>query len=215
MTSLPSTFSDSETIDDTNSTISEDNTIIHQTVSAQKNHSHMSYFFHVEGDLAYCKICELNFTNTNKKAYDFEFQEVLLSYNHLSYPHTGEVICDELFQILKDWNLTSTAFTVTTDNGMNMVKAVRLLQENYFDQVQHQSCVAHTLQLSVMKGLKQCKAFYRYVKSLQTFFHLPKQAERLYAAQQNFQTNSSENEYVNPLEVLTDVKTKWNLIFIA
>ncbi|PKK61780.1 hypothetical protein RhiirC2_791288 [Rhizophagus irregularis] len=37
MTSLPSTFSDFETIDDTNSTISEDNTIIHQTVSAQKN----------------------------------------------------------------------------------------------------------------------------------------------------------------------------------
>ncbi|PKK61779.1 hypothetical protein RhiirC2_791287 [Rhizophagus irregularis] len=66
-----------------------------------------------------------------------------------------------------------------------------------------------------MEGLKQCKAFYRHVKSLQTFFHLPKQAERLYAVQQNSQTNSSENEYVNPLEVLTDVKTRWNLIFIA
>jgi hypothetical protein len=130
-------------------------------------------------------------------------------------PHTGEVICEELFQILESWNLKSTAFTVATDNGMNMVKAVRLLKENYLDQIQHQSCVAHTLQLSVMEGLKQCKAFHRRIKSLQTFFRLPKQAERLHSAQQNFQINLSENEYVNPLEVLTDVKTRWNSTYLA
>src|SRR4051812_29352633 len=98
---------------------------------------------------------------------------------------------------------------------MNMVKAVRLLRENYLEQIQHQSCVAHTLQLSVMEGLKQYKAFHHRIKSLQTFFHLPKQAERLHAAQQNSQTNSSENEYVNPLEVLTDVKTRWNSTYLA
>ena len=66
---------------------------------------------------------------------DFEFQEALLTYNHLPFPHTGEVICDELYQILEDWHLTSTAFTVATDNGMNMVKAIRLLSENYIDQI--------------------------------------------------------------------------------
>jgi len=60
---------------------------------------------------------------------DFEFQEALLTCNHLPYPHTGEVICDELFQILKDWNLTSSAFTVASDNGANMVKAIHLLGE--------------------------------------------------------------------------------------
>ena len=146
---------------------------------------------------------------------DFEFQEALLSCNHLSYPHTGEIICDELFQVLENWDLTSTAFTIATDNGTNMVKAVRLLKENHLDQIQHQSCVAHTLQLSVMEGLKQCKAFHRRIKSLQTFFRLPKQAERLYAAQQNSQINSSENEYINPLEVLTDIKTRWNSTHLA
>jgi hypothetical protein len=87
-----------------------------------------------------------------------------------------------LLQVLKDWNLTSTTFTVATDNGMNMVKTVRLLKENHLDQIHHQPCVAHTLQLSVMEGLKQCKAFHRRIKSLQTFFCLPKQAERLHAA---------------------------------
>ena|SRR5688572_3352277 len=71
MTSSIYTFSDSETIDDTNSTICEDDIIIQdqcQPVSTRKNRSHTSFFFRVEGDLAYCKICELN---TNKKAYGY------------------------------------------------------------------------------------------------------------------------------------------------
>lgn len=74
MTSSPSTFSDSETIDDTNSTISETDTIIqiqHQTVSTRKNRSHTSFFFRVEGDYAYCKICEINFANTNKRIHGY------------------------------------------------------------------------------------------------------------------------------------------------
>ncbi|PKY54546.1 hypothetical protein RhiirA4_473416 [Rhizophagus irregularis] len=105
---------------------------------------------------------------------DFKFQEALLSCNHLPYPHTGEVICKELFQILESWNLKSTTFTVVTDNGINMVKAVCLLKENYLDQIQHQSYIMHTLQLSVMEDLKQCKAFHHQIKSLQIFFRLLK-----------------------------------------
>ncbi|CAB5191008.1 unnamed protein product [Rhizophagus irregularis] len=337
MSSSSSTFSDSETIDDTNSTISDGDTIAQnqrQTVSTRKNCSHTLFFFRIAGEFAYCKICELNYVNTNKQVYgyswkggnttnlinhlrdkheitkdnyleyldeseenvqplyilqnqafqdllltcepsykiscdnsiknvlysaytwskkqlqfllkntavavhlttdlwtsksrysyicvtatwltsDFEFQKALLSCNHLSYPHTGEVICDELFQILENWDLTTTAFTIATDNSMNMVKAVRLLRENYLEQIQHQSCVVHTLQLSVIEGLKQCKAFHRRIKSLQIFFRLPKQVEKLHAARQNPQTNSSENEYVNPLEVLTDGKTRWNSTYLA
>lgn len=116
---------------------------------------------------------------------------------------------------MENWNLTSKAFIVSTDNGSNMVKAISLLSKNHIDQIQRQSCVAHTLQLSVLEGLKQCKAFHRRMKSLQTFFRLPKQAERLHAAQQNSQVDLSENEYINPLDVLTDVKTRWNSTYLA
>ncbi len=70
MTSSPSAFSDSETIDDTNSTICESE-IQYQTASTRKNRSHTSFFFRVEGDFAYCKICEQNFANTNKKVYGY------------------------------------------------------------------------------------------------------------------------------------------------
>jgi hypothetical protein len=71
MTSTTSTFSDdSETIGDTNS---EGNTTIQdqQTVSTRKNRSHTTFFFRIEGDLAFCKICELNYANTNKNAYGY------------------------------------------------------------------------------------------------------------------------------------------------
>ena len=67
MTSSLSTISDFKAIDDTNSTISEGDSII-QTVSTRKNHSYTLFFFRVRGDLSYCKICE---ANTNKKAFGY------------------------------------------------------------------------------------------------------------------------------------------------
>ena len=51
-----------------------------------------------------------------------------------------------------------------------MVKGIRLLNENYISNVTRQPCAAHTLQLSVQEGLKQCKAIHRRVKNLQNFF---------------------------------------------
>jgi hypothetical protein len=60
-----------------------------------------------------------------------------------------------------------------------MIKGVRLLSEQYLPQVKRQPCIAHTLQLSVLQGLKQCKQIHHRVKCLQAFFRLPKQAQRL------------------------------------
>ena len=55
---------------------------------------------------------------------DFKFQEVLLSYNHLAHPHTGEIISEELFQIICEWHLENIIFTIATDNGINMIKEI-------------------------------------------------------------------------------------------
>jgi hypothetical protein len=66
---------------------------------------------------------------------DFKFREVLLSCEHLPYPHTGEVISEELFRIICEWRLEATAFTIATDNGANMVKGIRLLNKDYISSV--------------------------------------------------------------------------------
>ncbi|CAG8847344.1 31706_t:CDS:2, partial [Gigaspora margarita] len=86
--------------------------------------------------------------------------------------------------------------------------------EQFLSQVEQQPCVAHTLQLSVLQGLKQCKQVHRRVKHLQAFFCLPKQAQRLREAQKNSE-GLLEDSYYNPLDVLTDVKTRWNSVYYA
>jgi hypothetical protein len=145
----------------------------------------------------------------------FAFYEALLICNHLPYPHSGEAISAELFQIINDWHLSNIALTIATDNGSNMIKAVRLLGENHLPQIRRQPCAAHTLQLSVLQGLKECKSVHRRVKCLQAFFRLPKQAQRLREAQQCSGQLLEENNNKNPLDVLTDIKTRWNSTYYA
>ncbi|CAG8791614.1 21026_t:CDS:2, partial [Gigaspora margarita] len=63
----------------------------------------------------------------------------------------------------------------------------------------------------ILEDLKQYKLFHHQIKSLQAFFHLPKQDQRLYAMQQkNSQQGHQlpENEYTNLLDILTDIKTR-------
>jgi Protein of unknown function (DUF 659) len=150
---------------------------------------------------------------------DFNFHEVLLACNYLEYPHTGEIISNELYQIIEKWHLTNTIFTIATDNGSNMVKSVRVLSQS-LPSVKRQPCAAHTLQLSVQEGLKYCKDIHRRIKSLQNFFRSPKQAQRLREAQLEINNDISVIEDSNqvptsPLNVLTDTKTRWNSTFLA
>ena len=121
------------------------------------------------------------------------------------------MISEELYRIICEWRLEATVFTVATDNGANMVKGVRLLNDDYFINVKCQPCAAHTLQLSVQEGLKQCKAIHHRVKSLQAFFRLPKQAQRLREAQGGDDVDTVQS----PLDLLTDVKTRWNSTYLA
>jgi hypothetical protein len=143
----------------------------------------------------------------------------LLTCNHLEYPHTGEAISDELYRIIEQWRLKNATFTISTDNGANMIKAVRILSQK-LPSVKRHPCAAHTLQLSVRAGLKHCKDIHRRIKSLQNFFRSPKQAQRLRESQ--FEINNQDNSIIevseiqtSPLDVLTDTKTRWNSTLIA
>ncbi|CAG8613319.1 17172_t:CDS:2, partial [Cetraspora pellucida] len=116
---------------------------------------------------------------------EFKLQEALLTSHHMPYPHTGQNISKELFSVINKWGLVNKVHTIVTDNGANMVKSVSLLKENYLSNINWQSCVAHTLQLSVKEGLKQIKPIHKRLRSIQTDVE-------------------NEDEMVNPLEVLTD-----------
>lgn len=150
---------------------------------------------------------------------DFTFHEVLLSCSHLEYPHTGEVIGNELYRIIEEWRLKHLTFAISTDSGSNMIKGVRILSQS-LSSIKRQPCAAHTLQLSVKEGIKFCKGIHQRVKSLQYFFRLPKQAQRLREAQ--LEINKQDMPLIedfevptSPLEVLTDSKTRWNSVYIS
>ena len=53
-----------------------------------------------------------------------------------------------LCSMLQDWKISNKVFCGTTDNGQNIVDAIGLLG------IKHFPCIAHTLQLAVMKALQ-------------------------------------------------------------
>jgi hypothetical protein len=52
---------------------------------------------------------------------------ILLNLHQLSHPHTGEVLAEKLMQTLECWEIDkSKVMMVVTDNGSNMIKALRV-----------------------------------------------------------------------------------------
>lgn len=134
---------------------------------------------------------------------DFKLYDILLDVKYLSYPHTAERIKDQINHLISEWNLTNKVVAIATDNGSNMVKAVRLI-----DGVIRIPCTAHILQLIIKKGLEPATVLVLRAKRLIQFFMSPKQMERLKDVQ-------IELNYDNILGAIGDVSTRWNSTYLA
>jgi len=120
---------------------------------------------------------------------NFDVCEAILAVQYVPYPHTSNNICNVLRNIISNWNLTGKVFTMTTDNGSNMVKAGKLMNE-----LTRLPCTAHTLQLVVGKGLVPAEVLIARAKRLINFFTTPKQTEKLLEIQKS--TNHINNNEV-------------------
>ena len=116
---------------------------------------------------------------------DFNLCEAILAIQYVPYPHTGDNICKILREVISNWNLVGKVFTMTTDNGSNMVRAGKLMNE-----LTRLPCTAHTLQLVVGKGLLPAEVLIARAKRLINFFTTPKQTEKLIEIQSTFYTNT-------------------------
>lgn len=126
---------------------------------------------------------------------NFGICEAILAVQYVPYPHTGDNICKVLRDIISNWNLTGKVFTMTTDNGSNMVKAGNLMNE-----LTRLPCTAHTLQLVVGKGLVPAEVLIARAKRLINFFTTPKQTEKLLEIQKS--TNHINNNEVIKLMLI-------------
>lgn len=66
--------------------------------------------------------------------------------------HTGENIADNLVKALVEWGITDKVKVIITDNARNMLTAIAK-----FPQIDHVSCMAHSLQLVLQVRNKQSK----------------------------------------------------------
>src|ERR1044071_3495034 len=105
---------------------------------------------------------------------DMKLCDILVCVEQISYSHTGDNIHNTIQNKLKVLGLEKKVNIAITDNGSNMVKAIR-----EWDGVDRVACSTHTLQLCVYKGLKQIKPYLNKYSKLNQFFESPKQMERL------------------------------------
>jgi hypothetical protein len=117
---------------------------------------------------------------------NYTIHEVILTIEHIRYPHTAQNISDTLFTILNEWGLKDKTNVIVTDNGANMKKAIKDMN-NITPNIKWQACTAHTLQLVVGKGLNSVKLLVLRAKKLIDFFLRPKQSQRLEEIQKKSQ----------------------------
>ena len=77
-----------------------------------------------------------------------------------------------MLKSIEKWEIKSHVVSITTDNGANVVAAIRNLTS-----IKSLSYAAHTLQLAIGKGLKVVEALVFRAKQLINFFSTQKQIE--------------------------------------
>ena len=103
---------------------------------------------------------------------NFEISDVLLDITYFPTPHTAEAIADIIKNSIQKWKIENRVIAITTDNGSNMVAAI-----NKLTPIVRLSCVSHTLQLAIGKGLKHVQFLTKRAKQLINFFSTQKQIE--------------------------------------
>lgn len=151
----------------------------------------------------------------------FEPHEVLLNMSELPYPHGANEIQEHLFDLLYEWKIDLKINAIVTDNASNVKKACNNLGIG-----ERIPCTAHTLQLSIGKGLEVIKALIDKCKHLITFLSTDKKKQQLresqiYLYRQQAMQLQIQNEELdedkNPicLDVIKANNTRWNSTLYA
>lgn len=119
---------------------------------------------------------------------EWKLKEFTLTIEYARYPYTAIHIHETLESILNEWEIRDKVYTITTDNGSNIKKAIRDM-----DGVEWSGCAAHTLHLIVGKSMMPAQVLIMRAKRLIDFFMRPKQSERLEEVQKNFPNIDDEN----------------------
>jgi len=76
----------------------------------------------------------------------FDLYEFTLDIAYIRYPHTSNHILETLEDVLAKWKIRDMVFTITTDSGSNVKKAIQDMEK-----INWLRCIAHTLHLVINK----------------------------------------------------------------
>ncbi|XP_073728840.1 E3 SUMO-protein ligase ZBED1-like [Misgurnus anguillicaudatus] len=135
---------------------------------------------------------------------DFSLQSKLLEVEGFEGRHTADAIATHLRSIILEWGLQDKVFCVTTDNGANVVAAVKKLN------MRHLPCFAHTLNLIVKDSLAavtELDDLRSKVRRVVGFFRSSCTAkEKL--------DNLQKDLKMPQLRLLQEVETRWNSTYL-
>ena len=133
----------------------------------------------------------------------------MLEIKYIPSSHTAIVIANSLHKIILDWKLEDRISSIITDNGTNMVASIPLLKnKSGCSNILRLPCMAHTLQLAIIKGLSPAEVLVARARRLIRFFVMQKQVERLTAVQEKL-------GYKEILHLVQDIPTCWNSTYYA
>ncbi len=118
--------------------------------------------------------------------------------------HTGEGIAEKLGQTIHEFNLGEKHHAVTTDNGPNVVKAVRLIDKT------HIPCFAHKLNLVVTDALGAVPAIKVLRDKVAATVTLTRKSS---TAKECLQECESRLQICPFKPLIQDVVTRWNSFY--
>ena len=118
--------------------------------------------------------------------------------------HTAQLIKEELEGILDEYNIRDKVLAVITDNGSNVVKAVKDIS------LRRLSCFAHSLNLVVMDSIKSCPALQETKEKVSKVVTLTKQSTVAKEKLDKIQADLGRK----PKKLLQDVPTRWNSLYL-
>ncbi|KAL0242697.1 hypothetical protein GEMRC1_005260 [Eukaryota sp. GEM-RC1] len=144
---------------------------------------------------------------------NYALQEIVADIIKVPHPHSGKEMRQAIQAVLSEFDCPQI-LSVTTDNGANMVNAVKELHipvtSNFKKQdarIYPRRCIAHILNLAAKAGLQEIKPVIKKVSDFATLLHSSS------SLTQDLEELCGEDE-VSFLIVPKDVTTRWNSTFL-
>ena len=143
---------------------------------------------------------------------EWKMESVCLGTIPVSERHTGDNIALWIEEILVKFGIgTQKVVSFVHDNGSNFVRAGKILTEKF--EWSSESCAGHDLQLCIKAGL-EVDELHQVVSAARRLVEYFKKSELATTAlQKRQQQMSSDKDGNSTLQIVQDVKTRWNSVY--